>query len=167
MHLGKVNPSGRLPISFPRCEGQLPVYYNYLPGWHGGKYIDEEETPLHTFGYGLSYTDFEYTDFHVWVDDNKIKSDVKITNIGNIIGVEIPQLYVTYKNASFVQSEKNLKAFSRVELNAKESKVVNFEIDFSELEIVNEKCESRFEGGTFVISIGKNSMDLQTQEITI
>ena len=160
---GDYNPSGKLSISFPKAVGQQPVYYNQLPGWHGGKYADMEPEPLFHFGYGLSYTTFEYSDLKtsksvIDCDENLIVS-VKIKNTGQMAGSEIVQLYINDIYTSLTTPIKELKAFKKVFLNAGETQTIEFKLSFESFSFINRNCKSCVEPGKFEIMIGSSSKD--------
>lgn len=165
--LGKTNPSGKLPISFPRHSGQIPVYYNYLPGWHGDKYMDLPKQPLFTFGQGLSYTSFEYGPMQV--DEKTLQVSVDITNTGDRDGAEIVQLYFNDKVSSVMTPVKQLVRFEKVFLKAGEKKTVSFKLTPDDFSIVNYDEKRVVEAGEIELMIGKSSLDeeLQKQTITI
>ena len=165
--LGKTNPSGKLPISFPRHSGQIPVYYNYLPGWHGDKYMDLPKQPLFTFGQGLSYTSFEYGPMQV--DEKTLQVSVDITNTGDRDGAEIVQLYFNDKVSSVMTPVKQLVRFEKVFLKAGEKKTVSFKLTPEDFSIVNYDEKRVVEAGEIELMIGKSSLDeeLQKQTITI
>lgn len=164
---GEVSPSGRLPISFPQSVGQLPVYYNQMQGWHADGYLDEEHTPLYSFGYGLTYTEFEYKNLicEILKDGIKVKVDVK--NIGQRDGVAVPQVYVRFIIASFMQPIKNLKGFDRVSLKKKEEKTCEFVIPFEELKIVGDDLVSRLEKCEIEVMAGSSSRDCDLIKKTV
>ena len=166
---GDYNPSGKLPMSFPRSVGQIPIYYNYKnTGRPGPKkeifwshYNDEVNTPLYPFGYGLSYTSFEYSNIKI---DNKnlipgetLNVSVDLKNMGNYSGKEVVQLYIKDRFASVTRPVRELKGFEMVMLSPGETKTINFEISESLLKFytANETWES--ESGFFDIFIGTNS----------
>lgn len=166
---GDYNPSGKLPMSFPRSVGQIPIYYNYKnTGRPGPKkeifwshYNDEVNTPLYPFGYGLSYTSFEYSNIKI---DNKnlipgetLNVSVDLKNTGNYSGKEVVQLYIKDRFASVTRPVRELKGFEMVMLSPGETKTINFEISESLLKFytANETWES--ESGFFDIFIGTNS----------
>jgi beta-glucosidase len=160
---GKLNPSGKLPITFPRHSGQLPVYYNYLSGWHcDGVYCDLGAGPLYEFGYGLSYSGFEYSEF---IADNS-SAGVIVTNKSRTAGIETVQLYVNDAVSSVMTPVKQLIAFERVYLKAGESKAVTFRLDPSAFTLVLPDETRVVEPGTFVLMVGGDSRDgslLQTE----
>ncbi len=161
---GDYNPSGKLTISFPLDTGQLPVYYNhYNYTWHGGVYIDMTEEPLFPFGFGLSYTTFEYTNLKVSIEklhQNEILSIfVDITNTGARKGVEIVQLYVNDIYSTVVTPIKELKGFEKVELNPGETRTVQMDLPIQSLSLVDNNGQEKVEPGQFEIFIGSSSTD--------
>ena len=163
---GDVNPSGKLPISFPRTAGQLPVYYNYLPGWHGdNKYTDLEEGPLYPFGFGLSYTSFEYSELTVSKSefceaDGELTVTAKVKNTGKVKGTEIAQMYIHDVIGTVMRPVKELKGFERVELEPGEQKTVTFKLPVEELKVVEQNLQKVLEPGEFEIMVGGSSADL-------
>jgi beta-glucosidase len=172
MLFGDFNPSGKLTISFPYHVGQVPVYYNKYVGWHaqleselGGqeRYIDMPEAPLFTFGEGLSYTQYEYSDLHI-VNTNLAKGEdlqfsIKVTNTGDREGVEIVQAYFNDIFTSVTTEMKNLRAFERVTLQPGETKKVNMRILFDDLALVNSDLERVVEPGEFELMVGPSSKE--------
>lgn len=161
---GDYNPAGRLTVSVPRSVGQLPVYYNYkLPQKHN--YVEAEATPLYPFGYGLSYTSFEYSDLQTQVDDSKdkLKVNVKlnIKNSGKTAGDEVVQLYIRDKVSSVVLPGKQLKRFSRISLQPGESKMISFTLTPEDLMLYNPSGEWVAEAGDFEVMIGASSEDVR------
>ena len=166
---GDYNPSGKLPMSFPRSVGQIPIYYNYKnTGRPGPKkeifwshYNDEVNTPLYPFGYGLSYTSFEYSNIKIdnknLTPGEKLNVSVDLKNTGNYSGKEVVQLYIKDRFASVTRPVRELKGFEMVMLSPGETKTINFEISESLLKFytANETWES--ESGFFDIFIGTNS----------
>lgn len=171
---GDFNPSARLAMSFPYTVGQIPVYYNCFntgrPREDGdtnrytSHFIDTPNAPLYPFGYGLSYTEFKYSDFSINSDvlrkGEKILAKVKIKNIGSIIGEETAQLYIRDISGSVVRPVKELKAFEKITLNPGEEKEVLFEINEEMLKFHIINCEFKAEKGKFEVMVGKNSRDL-------
>ena len=155
---GKFCPSGKLPISFPRASGQLPCYYNHLSGWHGGKYIDVDAGPLYSFGYGLSFTSFEYSDMKLSkgtaAAKDTIDVSVTVTNSGSYDGMETVQLYYRDEISSVMQPVIQLCGFEKVEIKAGKSKRVTIPLKISELAIVHPDLKKYTESGDFTITIG-------------
>ena len=166
---GDYNPSGKLPMSFPRNVGQIPIYYNYKnTGRPGPKnevfwshYNDEVNSPLYPFGYGLSYTTFEYSKMDIsnkiLEKDSSIKVSIEIKNTGKLKGKEVVQMYIKDRFASVTRPVRELKGFELVELSPGETKMVSFEISESLLKFysANEVWES--EPGFFDVFIGTDS----------
>ncbi len=162
---GNINPSGKLPISFPRHTGQIPVYYNYLPGWHGGKYMDLSKDPLFTFGQGLSYTTFEYGPMKV--DEKRLTVSVDVTNTGDRDGAEIVQLYFNDKVSSMMTPVKQLVRFEKVFIPAGATKAVTFTLSREDFSFVNYEEKRVTEPGEIQLMIGASSADEQLQKVTI
>ncbi|TLX74707.1 beta-glucosidase BglX [Labilibacter sediminis] len=163
---GAYNPSGKLPMTFPRHVGQVPIYYNqYRTGRPGPKtevfwphYIDSSEKPLYPFGYGLSYTQFEYSDMSVKVVDNtKVEVKVSVLNSGSVFGEEVVQLYLHDKVASVVRPVKELKGFEKISLKPNQSKEVVFVLTNKELGFYDGAGHFLVEPGEFEVMVGTNS----------
>jgi len=163
---GDYNPSGKLPMTFPRSVGQVPIYYNYLnTGRPGPKkevfwshYTDETNEPLYAFGYGLSYTTFEYSDLKIDTTDNKnIQVSATITNTGKVAGEEVAQLYIRDKVASVSRPVKELKGFQKFSLKPKQSKTVSFSLTEKELGFYDNQGKFIVEAGGFEVMIGTDS----------
>lgn len=170
---GKYNPSGKLPMSFPYCVGQVPVHYNEYstgrPHVEGkdkdrfrSKYLDIPNEPLYPFGYGLSYTTFEVSDIHLdrtWMDTSgQIEAEVTVKNTGNCTGTETLQLYIHDIAASVVRPVRELKDFKKVTLRPGEEKKVVFTITEQQLLFLTENGIYESEAGEFEIFIGKDSL---------
>jgi beta-glucosidase len=161
---GDVNPSGKLTISVPRSVGQIPVYYNARPTSRFYDYVTEKNTPLYSFGYGLSYTTFNY--WKPVMNGRNISIDV--TNKGKMKGDEIVQLYIHQKTGeSVVRPVKELKGFQRITLEPGQTKTVSFTITDDLLKHWTADMNYAVEHGVYEIMIGKNSNDLQKVELTI
>ena len=152
---GDYNPAGRLPVSVPRHVGQLPVYYNQ-PAPVAHDYVEMSAQSLYPFGYGLSYTSFEYSDLSVTASGISFN----ITNTGTRAGEEVAQLYVRNTGTSVVQPERQLKAFKRVTLMPGETSTVTFYFKDIDLEIVNDKMQWATEG-QYEFLIGTSSTDIR------
>lgn len=152
---GDYNPAGRLPVSVPRHVGQLPVYYNQ-PRPVAHDYVEMSAKPLYPFGYGLSYTSFEYSDLSITAG----QVSFNVTNTGSRKGDEVVQLYVSNTGASMVQPERQLIGFERVTLDAGESRAFNFNILPVDLAIVNDKMQWAVEG-EFTLLVGSSSEDIR------
>ena len=178
--LGNYNPSGRLPISFPRHVGQQPLYYSKKntgrPEKKGStsiyqsNYKDNKTSPLYPFGYGLSYTTFSYSEISVnnsqFGKGESIKLSIKVSNDGLYDGTETVQLYVRDPIASITRPIKELKQFKQVDIKAGESKIVEFIITEDDLSFWHRQGGVYAEAGEFVMMIGPNSENHQTKTIT-
>jgi beta-glucosidase len=168
---GKVNPSGKLPVTFPRSIGQIPIYYAHKNTGrpidekekYTSKYLDLPNTPLYPFGFGLSYTRFEYSSLKVDKDKVPVSGTLvvtgNVTNTGGIAGTEIVQLYVRDNVGSVTRPVKELKAFRRVPLAPGERAVVRFEVAISSLGVLDDHWRKVVEPGTFTVFLGGNSSD--------
>lgn len=165
---GDYNPSGKLPMSFPRSVGQVPIYYNYFStGRPAPKdlvfwthYGDVPNQPLYPFGYGLSYTQFSYSNLQIDKSNPAaIQVSVTVTNTGKYTGEEVAQLYITDKVASVVRPVKELKGFEKFSLAPGQSKTVRFTLTQAELGFYNEKGEFIVEPGAFDVLVGGNSQE--------
>lgn len=165
--LGKVNPSGKLPMTFPRSVGQLPYYYDHKPT-SKHIYVDEQSSPLYPFGHGLSYTNFQYSDLKIAQKNIPLNgsADVSITikNTGKVEGTEVVQLYLRDVIASVTTPVKSLKGFKRISLKPGESGTVKFRIDNRELMLWNRQMKQVVEPGEFRVMIGSSSEDIRAQD---
>jgi hypothetical protein len=173
--LGDYNPSARLPMSFPRTEGQIPIYYNKFntgrpqtddkAGGYVSGYIDLQGSPRFPFGFGLSYTDFAYADLRL--DKTSMRMDEKITvsltlkNTGKVAGEEVAQLYLHDKVASVVRPVLELKDFQKIHLKAGESRRVTFTVDREKLSFYNAKLQWGAEPGEFELMVGASAADIR------
>ncbi len=169
---GDFNPSGKLPITVPRHVGQLPVYYNYMPdkeewinnGW-GKAYADMPATPLWEFGFGLSYTKFEYANLKVNPGETgtygEVRISVDVRNTGARKGSEIVQLYIRDLIASVTVPVKELKGFEKIMLEPGEQKTVDFMLNHNDLSLYNKSMELVVEPGTFAVMVGSSSEDIR------
>lgn len=176
---GTVNPGGKLPMTFPRTEGQIPVYYNHYNTGRPAKsnternyvsaYIDLDNDPKFPFGYGLSYTQFKYSDMILSSADLKgnqtLNIKVNISNTGNYDGEEVVQLYIRDLFGKVVRPVKELKGFRKVFLKKGETKTVSFNLTPENLKFYDDALNYDWEGGEFDIMIGTNSQDVQTKRI--
>ena len=174
---GDYNPSGKLPMSFPRNIGQVPISYNhYSTGRFTNKdnnvfwshYSDVEKTPLYPFGYGLSYTTFEYSNLKInkktFSKGEKVEVSVDLKNTGKVTGKEVAQLYLQDEFASVVRPVKELKGFEMIELKAGETKTITFTLTDAELGFYNNQNEFVVEPGSFKVMVGGSSdANLTTQ----
>jgi len=175
---GDYNPSGKLPMTFPKSVGQVPIYYNHKntgrPTYPGGNsvfwshYIDQTNAPLYPFGYGLSYTTFEYSNLNIQkTSDTSVKITFNLKNTGNVDGKEVAQLYIRDLVASITRPVKELKAFELVELKAGETKSIKINLSKEELGFYNNQGEFVFESGEFQIFIGGNSQTTYSDKIKL
>lgn len=181
---GKVNPSGKLPVTFPRSLGQVPLYYNHKNTGRPlsaektekceferfrSNFMDECNTPLYPFGFGLSYTTFRYSDLMLSSANPKgnqtIQASVTLTNNGNYDGAEVVQLYIRDLVGSITRPVKELKGFQKIFLKKGESKKITFNISPEDLKFYNSSLIYDWESGDFDIMIGTNSDEVQTQRI--
>ncbi len=162
---GKIAPVGRLPISFPVHTGQIPVYYNSLPGWHGGKYEDQPAEPLFAFGEGLGYTTFAYSDLSF--DPETLQLTVTVTNTGNAAGTETVQAYLRDVVSSVMTPVKKFVAFTKVTLNAGESKRVSLPLTKESFSLINAKEQQVVEPGEFLLMAGHSSKDEDLLTISV
>ena len=160
---GDYNPSGRLPISVPRSVGQIPVYYNQkAPRNHD--YVEVSSSPLYSFGYGMSYTTFEYSALQVVQKSARcFEVSFKVKNTGKYDGEEVSQLYMRDEYASVVQPMKQLKHFERFYLSKGEEKLIVFTLAEEDLSIINQALEQIVESGTFQVMIGSSSDDIRLE----
>ncbi|MDX1753011.1 MAG: beta-glucosidase BglX [Salinimicrobium sediminis] len=176
---GKYNPSGKLPVSFPRAVGQEPLYYNQKMTGRPtnptdvtySAYTDEEKTALYPFGYGLSYTTFKYGDLSLsskeMTQQGSVEVTVPVTNAGSIAGKEVVQLYLRDLVASTTRPVKELKGFELVQLQPGETKQVTFEITNDLLEFYNAERKWTSEPGKFQVMVGGNSTDLKVESFEL
>ena len=166
---GDYNPGGKLPMTFPRSIGQIPIYYNHYNTGRPyvksetfcSRYIDEVNNPLYPFGYGLSYTRFEYSNLNIDDSDQKnIKVTVEVKNVGKIKGEEVVQLYIRDKAARVVRPVKELKGFKKIVLDPGQSKRVEFILTDRELGYYLSNGEYIAEPGEFEVMVGTNSRDV-------
>lgn len=154
---GDYNPAGRLPVSFPKCVGQLPLYYN-APVFGPQQYTDMDRDPLFAFGHGLSYTTFEYSALRlspaVIRPDGLTTVSVDVTNTGTRPGDEVVQLYIHDLISSVVRPEMELKGFARIHLAPGETRTVTFDLGFDHLKLLNRQMEWVVEPGVFEVMVG-------------
>lgn len=178
---GKVNPSGKLPVSFPQSVGHLPVYYNHLAsdkGFYkksgsldkpGRDYVFSNPNALWSFGYGLSYTTFKYSDFKVskenYASNDIIELKLNVTNTGTIDGKEVVQLYINDKVSSIALPEQQLKAFKKVNLKSGETKEVVLSVPVQELAFYNRDNQKVVEDGEFELRIGTGADNIQLKKV--
>lgn len=178
---GKTNPSGKLTATFPRSVGQVPIAYNHkntgrpIKNKQGNfekyrsNYLDQRNEPLFPFGFGLSYTQFDYSDFKLSADslkaDASLTASITVKNTGKYHGEEVVQLYIRDVVGSITRPVKELKGFQKIALKSGESKQVNFNITPELLKFYNADLKFDWESGAFDIMIGANSDDLKTKRV--
>ena len=174
--LGRLNPSGKLPVSVAYCAGQIPVYYNTPNGsmWKQARsigftdYIDCLHTPRYRFGHGLSYTTFEYSGLVLDRKETKpfepVKVSLKVRNTGSVPGTEVVQMYVRDVRASMTRPEKELQGFARAELQPGEEKQVTFTLQPSQAAFLDEDMRWKIEKGEFEVQIGSSSQDIRLKD---
>jgi beta-glucosidase len=164
---GEVNPGGKLPVSIARSVGQLPVYYNYKPTAKRG-YAFTDTTPLYPFGHGLSYSQFAYSDLSFERDQlaptDTLKAKIKITNTSAVAGDEVVQLYINDAVASLTRPVKELKAFKRIHLKAKQSRWLEFNVPVALMGFYSEAMQYQVEPGKITIQVGSSSQDIRQQK---
>jgi beta-glucosidase len=176
---GAVNPSGKLPMSFPRNVGQLPIYYNHkrtgrppsAKERYTSKYIDVPWTPLYPFGHGLSYTTFRYAAPRLSTDrlgpDDRLTVSVTVQNTGKRAGVEVVQLYLRDEVASRAPPAMSLRGFARVALEAGAARDVTFTLDQEDLAVLDASFQRVLEPGTFTVMVGGSSGALEKAQFTL
>ncbi|MBS2210297.1 beta-glucosidase BglX [Carboxylicivirga mesophila] len=175
---GNYNPAGKLTMTFPRNVGQIPIYYNHRntgrPIDHNHKfttkYLDVPNTPLYPFGYGLSYTTFEYGDIILSSKElngnTSLSVSIDIKNTGSRSGEEVVQLYLQDPVATVSRAVKELKGFQKIHIDAGESKTVTFQITTDDLKFFNSDLLYDWESGAFNVFIGTNSQDVKQASFT-
>ena len=171
---GLVEPTGRLPITFPRHAGQLPVYYNQIRGQHGNRYADLTQDPAFAFGQGMGYTTFAYGQPQVDGSDtvgaeDVVRVSVDLTNTGQLPGTEVVQVYISDLVTSVSWADRELKAFRRVRLDPGQTCKVVFDLPVAEWTLVDAECRRKVEPGQFQVLVGSSSRreDLQAVTVTV
>ena len=179
---GDYNPSGKLPITYPRNVGQVPLYYNmkntgrpYTPDKQGEKYLsrylETPNTPLYPFGYGLSYTSFEYGELVLSGDTlspgERLTVSIDVTNTGERFGEEVVQLYVRDRVGSVTRPVRQLRGFEKIALDAGQSVTVSFDIEPRDLAFYRRDMTFGYEAGAFEVGVGGSSQDVVTAEFTL
>ncbi|MFN7119084.1 MAG: beta-glucosidase BglX [Saprospiraceae bacterium] len=176
---GDYNPSGKLPVTFPRNEGQIPIFLAMKNtgrpmdpnNKYTSKYLDVPNTPQYPFGYGLSYTTFSYSDIKinkdVFTPREELKIAVTVSNTGKRDGEEVVQLYVRDLVGSVTRPVKELKGFQKIMLKAGESKEVTFTLTANDLRFYNQQMHYTYEPGDFDIFVGTNSQDVKTKRVKL
>ncbi|MFV0554021.1 MAG: beta-glucosidase BglX [Mangrovibacterium sp.] len=171
---GDYNPSGKLPMTFPRSVAHIPVFYNHFNTGRptSGEifyphYMEEDHSPLYPFGYGLSYSEFEYANLQAEASEGTIKVSVEVKNSSKVDGEEVVQLYIRDKVASVVRPVKELKGFSKRMIRANQSETFEFELSKEDLSFYDAQGNFVFESGEFEIMVGGSSADCLSQEISL
>jgi beta-glucosidase len=178
---GAINPSGKLPVTFPRSLGQVPIHYNMKntgrpitpekPIKFQSKYLDSPNDPLYPFGYGLSYTEFQYSEIKLDKDQisegESLKASVVLSNVGSVDGEEVVQLYIRDLVGSVTRPVKELKGFRKILLQPGESQIVEFSIGEKELSFLRRDMTWGTEPGDFELFIGTNSRDVQAASFSL
>ena len=179
--VGNYNPAGKLTATFPRNVGQIPIYYNHkstgrpyqgnIADRYKSRYIDSPNDPLYPFGYGLSYTSFQFTPVTLSAKsinpNGKLQATVTVTNTGQFDGEEVVQLYIQDIYGSITRPVKELKGFRKIFLKKGESKTVSFNIGVNDLKFYNAALQFVAEPGDFNVFIGSNSRDVSTAKFTL
>ena len=166
---GAYNPSGRLAITFPRSVGQIPIYYNHHPRardekaeW-GGRYFDLDDSPMYPFGYGLSYTSYEYSDLEISVED--LTAQVTLRNTGKRAGRETVFWYLSDPEAKLTQPLRRLIAFEQVDLAPGEERRLTLQLDrMHDLAYIDPTGKKVFEPGRFILSVGGEKAEFVVAE---
>jgi beta-glucosidase len=177
---GQVNPSGKLPVTFPRSIGQVPIYYNALNTgrpqakqgqmWTSG-YLDSPASPAYPFGYGLSYTTFDYSE--VKINKSQVRPgetlevSVTVTNTGKYAGEEVVQLYIRDLSADIARPLKELKGFEKIKLEPYENKTVTFRLTEKDLAYWNNDLKFKADPGRFRVFVGGSSRDTREAEFDL
>lgn len=160
---GKVNPSGRLAVTIPRSAGQIQMIYNHKPSQYFHPYAVTPSTPLYPFGYGLSYTDYEYSDLTIDKTeipaDGSVKVSVNVTNTGDMAGDEVVQLYIRDRFSQVTRPVKELKDFARIHLEPGEARTVEFTVTPDKLMFLDKHLKPIVEPGEFIVMAGPSSDD--------
>jgi beta-glucosidase len=160
---GDYNPAGRMPISVPRHTGQIPVYYN-RKNPRGHDYVEMTAAPLYSFGYGLSYSEFEYRNLHIQpLEKFSYEVSFSVKNTGAYDGDEVVQLYLRDEYASTAQPVRQLKHFARIHLKKGEAQTITFVLSEGDLSVINRHMEREVEPGKFAVMVGASSDDIRLQ----
>jgi beta-glucosidase len=169
---GKANPGGKLPVTVARSVGQLPMRYNHKPSgntsnWYGD-YVEMPVSPLYSFGHGLSFTSFSYSDLHLSTErassGEEVDISLNVTNTGPVAGDEVVQLYICDEVASIPRPVKELKGFCRLTLQPGENRQITFHLPVDLLAYYDENLELVVEAGTIKLMIGSSSSDIRLED---
>jgi beta-glucosidase len=162
---GHADPAGRLPVTFPVFEGQLPLVYDHEPTGRGDDYADLTGQPLFPFGYGLSYTSFAYSALTITPDtvaaNGAARVSCRVTNTGARAGDEVVQLYIHQELSPIARPVIQLAGFARVTLSPGESREVSFRLDTAQLAALDQNMRRTVEPGAYRIMIGASSKDIR------
>ena len=168
---GDINPSGKLPISFPRSAGHIPAYYSYKPSSRRGYNLGLDVTPLFPFGYGLSYTTFEYSKPKLSASsmskNGTVTVSISVKNTGNRSGAEVVQLYIRDDFSSVTRPVKELKGFKKIQLEAGQTQTVTFTIEPELLAFYDTNMNWIVEAGDFTIMVGSSSDKNESVKLTV
>ena len=157
---GDVNPSGKLPITFPKTIGQLPLFYSMKPSGRGYGYVNDDGSPLYPFGYGLSYTSFSFDDISCKISENGIKISFSIENTGDFDGTEVVQIYFSGHSCDVVMPLKELKAYKRAEIKKGEKTGFEIEVRADAFCYYDRKLNFGMHDGDFTVSVATSSVDV-------
>ena len=157
---GDVNPSGKLPITFPKTIGQLPLFYSMKPSGRGYGYVNDDGSPLYPFGYGLSYTSFSFDDISCKISENGIKISFSIENTGDFDGTEVVQIYFSGHSCDVVMPLKELKAYKRAEIKKGEKTGFEIEVRADAFCYYDRKLNFGMHDGDFTVSLATSSVDV-------
>lgn len=165
---GEVNPSAKLPITFPRSVGQLPLFYSMKPSGRGYGYVENDGSPLYPFGYGLSYTTFALSNFSCVNKDKQLTINLTVENTGAMDGAEVIQVYFTGRNCDVAMPLKELKAYKRVEVAAGEKVSVAIDVPAEAFFYYDRKMNYGMHSGDYTVSVGTSSADIvKTFEVKV
>ena len=165
---GEVNPSAKLPITFPRSVGQLPLYYAAKPSGRGYGYVENDGSPLYPFGYGLSYTTFAMTEITHACHGDSMTVTLNLTNTGDRDGAEVVQIYLTGRNCNVVMPRMELKAYRRVEVKAGETATVTLTIPAEAFHYYDRRMNRGMHNGDYTVSVGTSCTDIRgTLEVKV
>ena len=168
---GDVNPSGKLPISFPRTVGHIPAYYNYKPSSRRGYNLGFDVSPLFPFGFGLSYTTFQYSDLKLssptMNKNGSVSLSIDVKNTGSLRGAEVVQMYIRDNYSSVSRPVKELKGFKKIWLDPGQSQTVTFNINPELLSFYNKDMKWVLEPGDFTIMVGTSSDKTDTLQLKV
>ena len=162
---GDYNPGGKLPITIPRSIGQFPFYYNHSITKEGARYVDMPATPLYEFGFGLSYTTFEYSNLRILPkeinNEGEVEISVDVKNTGAVKGDEVVQLYINDVISSTSKPAKELKGYEKISLEPGETKTVKLKLLPEDLSLFDRNMNFVVEPGVFEVMIGSSSNDIR------